>query len=286
MTNTTKKRRLVGKEENMERDGQVEYEELRVASTRLASCEDLDSLESLSEAEDNLGLKARKSRQPFLYRLWKFLRVTATGVIKRDKPSYLHLELPQRYRPSTIASLCQSTGFSRVEVKRLYWSFKNDCPTGLVNRETFHTIFSKFFPTGANLSCYSHYIFSTMDHQKTGLVTFEAFACLLSILLTGSLEDRLRWTFQLYDINKDGVVSRAEVREVTLAIYDLMGHPAGERQKSEANDQNIARRAEMAFQKLDLDQDGVITLEEFMRTCLEDQKMVQSFHSLDVPQHK
>ena len=25
----------------------------------------------------------------------------------------------------------------------------------------------------ANLSCYSHYIFSTMDHQRTGLVTFE-----------------------------------------------------------------------------------------------------------------
>jgi len=166
----------------MERDGQVEYEELRVASTRLASCEDLDSLESLSEAEDNLGLKARKSRQPFLYRLWKFLRVTATGVIKRDKPSYLHLELPQRYRPSTIASLCQSTGFSRVEVKRLYWSFKNDCPTGLVNRETFHTIFSKFFPTGGLCFPTAGYIMSNLYSQLKLLLS-------LHILHHGPSED-------------------------------------------------------------------------------------------------
>ena len=55
----------------------------------------------------------------------------------------------------------------------MYWSFKNECPTGLVTQETFHGIFSKFFPTGANLSCYSHYIFSAMDQQKTGVLTFE-----------------------------------------------------------------------------------------------------------------
>eukprot|EP00090_Calanus_glacialis_P013039 TRINITY_DN21651_c0_g1_i3.p1 TRINITY_DN21651_c0_g1~~TRINITY_DN21651_c0_g1_i3.p1 ORF type:complete len:169 (-),score=38.39 TRINITY_DN21651_c0_g1_i3:105-611(-) len=167
----------------------------------------------------------------------------------------------------------------------MYRSFKNECPTGLVNKETFHTIYSKFFPTGANLSCYSHYIFSTMDHQRTGVVTFEDFAVGLSILLKGTLEDKLRWTFQLYDVNKDGVLSRSEVRDVTSSIYDLMGHPNGEREKSEASDQMINRRAEMAFQKMDLDQDGVITLEEFMTTCLEDKKMAQSFYSIDIAQN-
>ena len=54
MTNTQKQRRLAGKEEGVDRDGQVEYEELRVGSTRLASCEDLDSLESLTEVSYSL----------------------------------------------------------------------------------------------------------------------------------------------------------------------------------------------------------------------------------------
>ena len=83
-----------------------------------------------------------------------------------------------------------------------------------------------------------------------------------------------------------------------VQIYDLMGHPNGERIKSEANDQMIDRRAETAFKvlstfvfwifsillykRMDLDQDGVITLDEFMTSCLEDSKMNQSFFSLDM----
>ena len=35
-----------------------------------------------------------------------------------------------------------------MEIKRLYWSFKSECPSGLVNQEEFHNMFSKFFPTG------------------------------------------------------------------------------------------------------------------------------------------
>ena len=60
----------------------------------------------------------------------------------------LNLELPQRYRPTTIKGIVDATGFSNKEIKRLYWSFKNECPSGLVNQEEFHSIFSKYFPKG------------------------------------------------------------------------------------------------------------------------------------------
>ena len=40
------------------------------------------------------------------------------------------------------------SSFSATEIKRLYWSFKSECPSGLVNQETFHEIYSKFFPVG------------------------------------------------------------------------------------------------------------------------------------------
>ena len=38
--------------------------------------------------------------------------------------------------------------FSPKEIKKLYWSFKNECPSGLVTQESFHAIYSKFFPAG------------------------------------------------------------------------------------------------------------------------------------------
>jgi len=275
MTNTHRKR-MIGKDEEIDRDA---LEELRVGDTRLASEEDLDGLESLAETDDFMRKKKRK--RPFLYRIWKFLQVTATEVIKGEKPTNLNLELPQRYRPTTIKGLSQATGFSYKEIKRLYWSFKSECPSGLVNQEEFHLIYSKFFPTGANLSAYSTFIFNAMDHQKTGVINFEDFAIELSVLLMGSIEDKMRWIFKLYDLNKDGVVSKSEIREVTAAIYDLMGHPTGERLKSEETDEIISNKADLVFQMLDTDSDGVVSLDDWMTCCMEDQVINQSLQAFD-----
>lgn len=45
----------------------------------------------------------------------------------------------------------------------------------------------------------------------------------LSTLLRGSVYERLRWTFKLYDLNGDGCISRGELDEVVKAIHELMG---------------------------------------------------------------
>lgn len=45
----------------------------------------------------------------------------------------------------------------------------------------------------------------------------------LSVLSRGSLEEKLRWTFSLYDINGDGCITKEEMTDIVTAIYDLMG---------------------------------------------------------------
>ena len=45
----------------------------------------------------------------------------------------------------------------------------------------------------------------------------------LSVLARGSLDDKLRWAFSLYDTNGDGVISKQEMTDVVTAIYDMMG---------------------------------------------------------------
>ena len=44
------------------------------------------------------------------------------------------------------------------------------------------------------------------------------FALGLSVLVRGSLEDKLRWTFNLYDLNGDGVISKDEMEDVTASV--------------------------------------------------------------------
>ncbi|KAL1122768.1 hypothetical protein AAG570_003095 [Ranatra chinensis] len=86
----------------------------------------------------------------------------------------------------------------------------------------------------------------------------------LSTLLRGSIYEKLRWTFKLYDINGDGCITRAELGEIVLAIHELMGR----RSHHPLTDRKAREQLDYVFRKLDINQDGVITLEEFIESCL------------------
>lgn len=45
----------------------------------------------------------------------------------------------------------------------------------------------------------------------------------LSVLSRGTVDEKLRWTFNLYDINRDGFITKEEMRDVVTAVYELMG---------------------------------------------------------------
>lgn len=51
-----------------------------------------------------------------------------------------------------------------------------------------------------------------MSHASS---TSQDFVTALSILLRGTVHEKLRWTFNLYDINKDGYINK-EVSELRL----------------------------------------------------------------------
>lgn len=99
----------------------------------------------------------------------------------------------------------------------------------------------------------------------------------LSTLLRGSVYERLRWTFKLYDLNGDGCISRNELSEIVHSVHELMG-----RRPNQIDDDRKAReQVEKVFRKFDLNQDGVITIEEFLETCLKDEAITKSLQMFD-----
>jgi Ca2+-binding EF-hand superfamily protein len=59
----------------------------------------------------------------------------------------------------------------------------------------------------------------------------------LSVLLRGSLDEKLNWTFSLYDINGDGYISKEEMKDIVTAIYELMGRvPEGCEEEQQIKD--------------------------------------------------
>ncbi|KAJ8317244.1 hypothetical protein KUTeg_005148 [Tegillarca granosa] len=97
-----------------------------------------------------------------------------------------------------------------------------ECPTGIVNEETFKEIYAQFFPQGDS-SLYAHYVFNTFDHDRNGSINFEEFVMGLSVLSRGTLQERLQWAFSLYDINGDGLITKDEMLDIVSAIYEMMG---------------------------------------------------------------
>ncbi|KAI1305786.1 Kv channel-interacting protein 4 [Halotydeus destructor] len=176
-----------------------------------------------------------------------------------------------RIRPEAIDTLCHLTKFSRRELQLMYRGFKQDCPTGLVKEETFKSIYAQFFPRGADSSQYAHYVFNTFDPDRTGGVTFTDFVVGLSVLARGSVQDKLRWAFSLYDLNGDGVLTKDELTKIVNAIYDLMG-----RVDWFSDDLTTRDHVDKVFQKLDVNKNGEITMEEFLDTCLKDETITRS----------
>lgn len=66
-------------------------------------------------------------------------------------------------------------------------------------------------------------MFKAFDVNCNGAISFRDLLVTLSTLLRGSVYERLRWTFKLYDLNGDGCISRNELGEVIVAVHELMG---------------------------------------------------------------
>ncbi|CAI6347686.1 unnamed protein product [Macrosiphum euphorbiae] len=178
-------------------------------------------------------------------------------------------------RPVALEDLCRQTKFTRQEIRIMYRGFKQKCPEGVVHEDLFKDIYSKFFPHG-NSNLYAHFVFKAFDVKSNGAISFKDMLMTLSTLLRGSIYEKLRWTFKLYDLNGDGCITRSELSQIVLAIHELMGKRPQGRGSTKSKD-----HTDMVFQKLDINQDGVITFEEFIESCLKDEAITKSLQIFD-----
>nr|XP_020635839.1 calsenilin isoform X1 [Pogona vitticeps] len=176
-----------------------------------------------------------------------------------------------RHQPEGLDQLQLLTKFTKKELQSLYRGFKNECPSGLVDEDTFKLIYAQFFPQG-DATMYAHFLFNAFDIERNGAIRFEDFVIGLSVLLRGTVHEKLSWAFNLYDINKDGYITKEEMLAIMKSIYDMMGRYTYPILKEDAPLEHV----EKFFQKMDRNQDGVVTIEEFLETCQKDENIMNS----------
>ena len=102
---------------------------------------------------------------------------------------------------------------------------------------------------------------------------FREFICSLSITTRGSFEEKLRWAFDVYDIDGNGVISTNEVLAIVKSIQKMMGY---------MNDKNTSEeRLLNIFRNFDKNHDEMLSLTEFIDGAKQDQIFVKMLQCTD-----
>nr|XP_048704683.1 Kv channel-interacting protein 4 isoform X9 [Caretta caretta] len=169
-------------------------------------------------------------------RLMKLLPCSAAKTTSPDIQSNVEDEMEiatVRHRPEALELLEAQSKFTKKELQILYRGFKNECPSGIVNEETFKEIYSQFFPQGDSTT-YAHFLFNAFDTDHNGSVSFEEMLdimkaiydmmgkCTYPVLKEDAPRQHVETFFQKMDKNKDGVVTIDEFIESCQKDENIM----------------------------------------------------------------
>ncbi|XP_028654962.1 guanylyl cyclase-activating protein 1-like [Erpetoichthys calabaricus] len=159
------------------------------------------------------------------------------------------------------------------EIHQWYKKFMTECPSGQLTLYEFKQFFGL-----KNLSpaatAYVEQMFETFDMNKDGYIDFMEYVAALSLVLKGKVEQKLRWYFKLYDIDGNGCIDRSELLNIIKAIRAING----------CNHEMTAEQfTNMVFDKIDINGDGELSLEEFMDGIQKDEELLDILtQSLDL----
>lgn len=165
-----------------------------------------------------------------------------------------------------LEDLKLNTKFSETEIVQWYENFKKQCPNGRISKEEFQTIYSKFFPD-SDANTYAQHVFRSFDTNDDGTLDFKEYIIALHMTSTGKTTRKLEWAFSLFDVDKNGYITKSEVSEICTAIFKLI--PQEEINKLAEDENTAQKRANKLWKYFDKGDNDRIAEGEFIQGVLE-----------------
>ncbi|KAL2089072.1 hypothetical protein ACEWY4_015971 [Coilia grayii] len=174
----------------------------------------------------------------------------------------------------------QSNEHSEValtQIQELYKKFASECPSGNLHLHEFKKIFGIGSNCSAEESAYVENIFRSFDTNQDNTIDFMEYVAAVHLVLRGKLEDKLKWSFKVYDKDGNGRLDKREVRHIVKIISKIRRHD----NSSGGEEMSPEEISDRIFQLVDINNDGQISLEEFIEGAQRDAWVMEQL-SLDV----
>ncbi|NXM63531.1 EFCB1 protein, partial [Illadopsis cleaveri] len=125
-------------------------------------------------------------------------------------------------------------------------------------------------------------VFSTFDRGNNGCITVVEWVEGLAVLLRGTLEEKMKYCFAVYDLNGDGYISREEMFQ--MLKNSLLIQPA-----DEEPDEGVKDLVDLVLKKMastyllvlfllqDYDHDGKLSFADFEKAVREEKLLLEVF---------
>ncbi|NWX62070.1 EFCB1 protein, partial [Promerops cafer] len=123
-------------------------------------------------------------------------------------------------------------------------------------------------------------VFSTFDRDNNGCITVVEWVEGLAVLLRGTLEEKMKYCFAVYDLNGDGYISKEEMFQ--MLKHSLLIQPA-----DEEPDEGVKDLVEIALKKMastyllrylrDYDHDGKLSFTDFEKAVRDENLLLEAF---------
>uniref|UniRef100_F7FTT6 Guanylate cyclase activator 1C n=1 Tax=Monodelphis domestica TaxID=13616 RepID=F7FTT6_MONDO len=156
------------------------------------------------------------------------------------------------------------TAITAVETHVWFKRFMTECPSGL---QTLHEFKALLGLQGLNQRAnqYVDQLFNIFDKNKDGFIDFLEFIAAVNLVIRGKMDQKLKWYFKLYDADGNGSIDRKELLNIFTAIQAINGQ----------NTLNPQEFANLIFEKTDTNNDGELTLEEFISGLEKDPHLLE-----------